>query len=88
VTIRHRAASEAEARALWAAVAADNPSYVTGAVSGEILEIHVAAANARSLRQTIDDLLAALGVAERAASASRGRYGTPAPGAGSVTAPR
>jgi hypothetical protein len=88
VTIRHRAASETEARALWAAVAADNPSYVTGAVSGEILEIHVAAANARSLRQTIDDLLAALGVAERAASASRGRSGTLEPGSGSVTAPR
>jgi hypothetical protein len=76
VTVRHRASSESEARALWASVAADNPSYITGSVTGDVLEIRVAAKNARSLRQTLDDLLAALGTAERAASAARGREPT------------
>ncbi|MCI4326659.1 MAG: hypothetical protein L3K16_03365 [Thermoplasmata archaeon] len=73
MTVRHRASSESEARALWAAVVADNPSYVTGGVTGEVLEIRVAAKSARSLRQTLDDLLAALGTAERAAAAARAR---------------
>ena len=69
--VRHRAASEAEARALWAAVAADNPAYVTGEVAGDTLEIRVAAAGAGSIRQTLDDLLAALGAADRAAATAR-----------------
>ena len=73
MTVRHRAASEAEARALWAAVAADNPSYVTGEVVGDTLEIRVAAAQAGSVRQTLDDLLAALGAADRAAATARRR---------------
>ena len=69
--LRHRAASESEARALWAAVAADNPEYVTGRVVGDTLEIRIAPAGVRSVRQTADDLLAALGAAERAAAAAR-----------------
>jgi hypothetical protein len=73
VTLRHRAASEAEARALWAAVAADNPAYVTGTVTGDTLEIRVAAAGPRSVRQTVDDLLAALAAAERTARAGARR---------------
>jgi hypothetical protein len=73
VTLRYRAPSEAEAHELWAAVAADNPEFVTGAVSGDTLEIRVAAAGSRSVRQTLDDLLAALSAAERAAAAARRR---------------
>jgi hypothetical protein len=66
VTVVHRAGSAADAAALWAAVAADNPSYVQGGVEGEVLSFHVAAPSAASLRQTLDDLLAALSAAERA----------------------
>jgi hypothetical protein len=66
VTIEHRASSPGDAAALWAAVAADNPSYVEGGVVGELLRIRVVAPSAGSLRQTLDDLLAALSAAERA----------------------
>jgi len=77
VTVVHRAGSPADAAALWAAVAADNPSYVRGGVEGEMLRFHVAAPSAASLRQTLDDLLAALGVAERARNPRRSP--TPSP---------
>jgi hypothetical protein len=71
VTVEHRAASPADAAALWASVAADNPSFVDGGVEGEMLKFHVTAPNAASLRQTLDDLLAALGVAVRATAPRR-----------------
>jgi hypothetical protein len=66
VTVVHRSGSPGDAAALWAAVAVDNPSYVQGGVEGEVLRFYVAAPNAASLRQTLDDLLAALSAAERA----------------------
>lgn len=66
MTVEHRAASAAEAAALWASVAADNPSYIEGGADGEWVRFRVAAPNASSLRQTLDDLLAAFGAAERA----------------------
>ncbi|MCI4325993.1 MAG: hypothetical protein L3K00_09020 [Thermoplasmata archaeon] len=71
MTVEHRAPSPAHAAALWASVAADNPSFVDGGVDGDLLRFHVHAPNAASLRQTLDDLLAALGVAERAAAPTR-----------------
>jgi hypothetical protein len=78
VTVEHRAGSAADAEALWASVAADNPSYVEGGVEGETLRFRVAAKSAASLRQTLDDLLAALGAADRAAaSARRASQGAP-----------
>jgi hypothetical protein len=52
-------------------VAVDNPPYVNGGVEGELLRFRVAAPNAASLRQTLDDLLAALSAAERSQRAGR-----------------
>jgi hypothetical protein len=46
---------------------------VTGEVEGSTLRIHIEAASARSLRATLDDLLAALAAAERSAAAARRR---------------
>jgi hypothetical protein len=71
VTVEHRASSPAHAAALWASVAADNPSFVDGGVDGDRLHFRVAAPNAASLRQTLDDLLAALGAADRAAAPAK-----------------
>ena len=55
---------------MWAAVVADNPDFVTGSVEGSLLRITVAAAGARSVRATLDDLLAALSTSERARRSS------------------
>ncbi|MCI4356166.1 MAG: hypothetical protein L3K18_03340 [Thermoplasmata archaeon] len=51
----------------------DNPDFVDGGTDGSTLRFRVRARNARSLRATLDDLLAALGAADRAATANRRR---------------
>ena len=73
MTIARTAASPEEARALWTAVIADNPEFVEGGVEGSTLSIQVRAPSARSLRATLDDLLAALAAAERSAATARRR---------------
>ncbi len=71
VRLRRRCASPDEAERLRAAVVADNPSFVGVSTDGADLLVSVAAASASSVRATIDDLLACLGAAERAAAVDR-----------------
>jgi hypothetical protein len=70
VVVRHRCPSAATARALRAAVAADNPPYVAVELDGPDLVIHLTTASASSARTTLEDLLACLSAAERALPAS------------------
>ena len=65
VVVRHRCATPAAARALRAAVAADNPSYVTVELDGAELVVRLRTASLMSARATLDDLLACLSAAER-----------------------
>ena len=66
--VRRACASPAEAERFRAAVEADNPEFVHVTVEGSDLVVRVAASSAASARATLDDLLACLGAAERAAS--------------------
>ncbi len=68
VRLRRRCGSPQEAERLRAAVTADNPGYVSVTTEGGDLVVSVAAASASSVRTSIDDLLACLGAAERAAA--------------------
>jgi hypothetical protein len=68
--VRRACASAAEAERLRAAVAADDPAFVVVSVEGTTLVARVTAGSARSARATLDDLLACLGAAERAATRS------------------
>jgi hypothetical protein len=65
VVVRHHCLDAAEAIALRAAVAADNPPYVELSVDGADLEIRLTATSAASARTTLEDLLACLKAAER-----------------------
>ena len=65
---RYRSASEAEA--VWRAVAADDPGFVSGHVDGDRLVIEGASPSAASLRMTLDDLIACLAAAERSLEAA------------------
>ncbi len=67
VVVRRRCRSPEAARALRAAVRADTPDFVRFRVRGPTLTIRLEAATAASARATLDDLLACLGAAERAA---------------------
>jgi hypothetical protein len=66
VVVRHRCPSVAIAHALRAAVAADNPPYVTVELDGPELVVRLTTASAASARTTLEDLLACLSAAERA----------------------
>ncbi|MCI4348865.1 MAG: hypothetical protein L3J93_01420 [Thermoplasmata archaeon] len=58
----------------------DNPAFLHGGVRGTHLVIEVEGDRAGSLRQTLDDLLACIGVAERAgAKEGAGGRGSPRP---------
>jgi hypothetical protein len=70
VVLRRRCGSAGEAERLRAAVAADNPPFVRVEVLGDELVVTVPPASAASVRSTVDDLLACLGAAERAAGGS------------------
>lgn len=65
VAVRRRCASAAEAEVLRAAVVADNPSYVQVSVEGMDLVIHLDTSSAASARNTLEDLISCLQVAER-----------------------
>jgi uncharacterized protein with PIN domain len=65
VVVRHRCRDRREAETLRAAVAADNPSYVTVAAEGHELIVRLTAPSATSARTTLEDLLACLKAAER-----------------------
>jgi hypothetical protein len=68
VVLRHACASATEADRLRAAVVADNPDYVRVDVEGADLVVRVTAPSPGSARATLDDLLACVSAAERAAS--------------------
>lgn len=70
VTVRHRCAHRELAEALRRAVIADNPPYVTVTTEGSDLLVRVTARSAASARTTLDDLMACLSAAERAAASS------------------
>jgi hypothetical protein len=65
VVVRHRCPDAATARALRAAVAADNPPYVSLEVEGSEMVVRLTTASAASARATLEDLLACLSAAER-----------------------
>jgi hypothetical protein len=69
VVLRRRGADPAEARRLQAAVSADNPEYLKVTVDGPDLLVRLSAPSAASARATLEDLLACLQAAERAAGA-------------------
>jgi hypothetical protein len=62
---RRTCGSQEEAERLRRALAVDTPEYVTLAVEGRDLVVGTRAASARSVRATLEDLLACLQVAER-----------------------
>jgi hypothetical protein len=66
VVLRRRCPDPGTADALRAAVAADNPEYVTVVRDGADLVIRVTTASPASARLTLEDLLACLSAAERA----------------------
>ncbi|MGI0071367.1 MAG: KEOPS complex subunit Pcc1 [Thermoplasmata archaeon] len=68
VVARRACASAAEAGRLRAALAADNPSFVRVNIEGSDLVVRLTATSAASARASLDDLLACLAVAEKAAS--------------------
>jgi hypothetical protein len=70
VVVRHRCPSPEAARTLRAAVAVDNPPYVAIDLEGTELVIRLTASSAASARATLEDLLACLSAAERAAAVS------------------
>jgi hypothetical protein len=59
--------SEDEARAVWAALSADEPDTMRGTVEGAHLRILVGPATLGSLRATCDDILACFQAARGAA---------------------
>ncbi|MGA8542629.1 MAG: KEOPS complex subunit Pcc1 [Thermoplasmata archaeon] len=65
--VRRPCASSNEAERLRAALAADNPSFVRVEVEGTALVIRVTAASPASARATLEDLMACVSAAERAA---------------------
>lgn len=65
MTVRRHCASAAEARAFRAAVAADNPAYLSVEVVGRELLVRLTAPSAASARATMEDLMACLTAAER-----------------------
>ena len=67
VDLARPCASAADARRLADAVRADNPRYVAVEADGATLRVRVRAATAASARATLEDLLACLQAAERAA---------------------
>lgn len=67
--LRVRCASEAEARALAAALAPENGDWVAQRVDGATIEARVEADSPQSLLRAADDWLACLSVAEKAARA-------------------
>jgi hypothetical protein len=64
--------SEKEARAVWAALSADEPDTMRGRVEGARLRIVVGPATLGSLRATCDDILACFQAARGAASGHAG----------------
>lgn len=69
VVLRRKGTTEAEARALRAAVAADNPAFVLVDQEGADLVVRLTSASAASARATLEDLIACVQVAERTARA-------------------
>jgi hypothetical protein len=67
VDLRRAGRTAREAEALLAAVRADTPEYVHLSVDGRTLRVGLPAASATSARATLEDLLACLQAAERAA---------------------
>jgi hypothetical protein len=65
--VRRRCASRSAAERLRDAVSADNPEYVRVEVEGTDLVVRVTATSPASARTTLDDVLACLSAAERAA---------------------
>ncbi len=69
-----------EARAVWAAVSADDPGSVQGEVDGATIRISVGPASLSSLRTTIDDVMACFQAARGAATQAEGPDGGPVEG--------
>jgi len=67
--------SEQEARAVWAALSADEPETMRGSVEGARLRIVVGPATLGSLRATCDDILACFQAARGAAGDRGGAAG-------------
>jgi hypothetical protein len=67
VVARRTCASQEAAERLRRALAVDTPEFVTLSVEGAALTIRTQAASARSVRATLEDLIACLQAAERAA---------------------
>jgi hypothetical protein len=65
VSLRRRYASPAEARRIARALEADRPEFLTTEVRGATLAFRLRPASPESARATLDDLLAAVAVAER-----------------------
>ncbi len=63
---RRTCASAEEAERLRRALAVDTPEFVTLAVEGTDLTLRTSAPSARSVRATLEDLIACLQAAERA----------------------
>jgi hypothetical protein len=78
VDLRRTGRSAREAEALLAAIRADTPDFVALSTDGPTLRIRLAASSAGSARATLEDLLACLQAAERAALplAEKGPIGT------------
>jgi hypothetical protein len=66
-----RCTSEEEARAVWAALAQDDPGSVRGEVLGDRLHIVVGPATLASLRASCDDVLACFQAARGTALGAR-----------------
>jgi len=64
--------SEQEARAVWAALSADEPGTMRGRVEGARLRIVVGPATLGSLRATCDDILACFQAARGGAACDHG----------------
>ena len=71
VRLRRRCADRASAEALRRTVLADDPAFVSVAVEGSDLVVSASARSAASLRETLEDLLACLGAAERTLGLAR-----------------
>ena len=70
-TLRLAFASEDEARRMLQALSPENGAFLSGRVEGRALVLDAAADSPLGLLHTLDDALACLGAAERAARVGR-----------------
>lgn len=69
--LRVRCASEADARALAAALEPENGEWIAQRVDGTVVEARAEADSPQSLLRAVDDWLACVAVAEKALAAGK-----------------